>query len=288
MDTDDPNLMVTIAATRIGKLTYPDDEGWGRTGPAVTLINGVDDDQTDKSICTVLEAIACLSVSTDRMQVVAVALQLNDDEMEATITIAENTTVSARLLTHITELLAGLHDAAGIYETLRIRDRETHLLQSTFPAEITAIRIKLLQAVYRYSILKNMRRYSKWIPRLKFFLGLLNKAKHKIDNSEAILATLESTYADLKKLLGDKKVEPVELTPTEWDKLISAMDAIIPQTNAFCGKCETYADAASASAWESEISKAMASGGKVQPWASNPEGKVFRLNPPSIPMPVHY
>lgn len=224
IDHTDPNVRVGITTAKIGTKTFPDDSkfvDWTRSAPNIQLVNGIENGKEPNLIlCGVLEAIACLCVSEDRKQVVAVGLHLIGPDGCPVITIAENRAVKEGMLDHITKLFVLLGKMA---------------YDGTTPAVIEPYRTDLIKSVYCYSIVKNLRRYNKWIPRLELFVKALELMNHKCGKLRGIVNSFKLTHEALQL------IQEPNASYSDWGDLIQRMDKMMKDTEEVMKDCIQWA-----------------------------------------------
>lgn len=211
----DPNVLVSIAAQKIGMKTLLDDSDWARAATNIDAVNGISTNpETYKLLYGVLEATACLSVSEDRLQVVAVALHIGQRwGGTPMLTIAENNDLRPGLAEHITQLWSTLRDMS------KIGDETDPTFQT--------LKNSVIRSVYGYSISKNLRRYNKWMPRVRLFARLLQATDLGSTEFDHHVQSLESTHRDLCNILAHVKSPAAE---TSWIDLVERVEKMdVPQ-----------------------------------------------------------
>lgn len=223
IDHTDPNVRVGITTGKIGTETFLDDYNladWVRAAPNIQLVNGIGNGKETNILCGVLEAIACLCVSEDRLQVVAVGLHLTGPDGGPVITIAENRAVKPGMLDHITELFVLLGKMA---------------YDGTKPAVIEPYRSDFIKSVYCYSIVKNLRRYNKWIPRLELFVTALELMSHNVQKLRAIVESFKLTHQALQI------IKEQNTGYSDWGSLIQRMDKMMKDSEEVVKDCIKWA-----------------------------------------------
>lgn len=185
----DPNVLVWVAAQKIGLETLHNDPAWGRDIPN-NATNGIGQNEVVREMLNrVLDAIASLAVSKPKLQVVAVALNIGNrwSGENPKLTMAENKELLPGLAEHIT----------GVWDLLR---------QMTLQdADIEVLSARLTKLVYIFSVEKNLKRYNKWMPRLDLFGSVLSDAK--VEGQDAFqkdLASLRVMHTFLQELAVDR------------------------------------------------------------------------------------
>lgn len=219
----DPNVIVSITAEKIGMKTLQVEGEWARANKNVDAKNGINTNpETYKLLYDVLEATACLSVSQAKLQVVAVALHVGKRwGGSPMLTIAENCNLRPGLKDHITLLWARLREMS------RIDDKNDDLVR--------ILRTKVTKSVYQYSVLKNLKRYKAWLPRLWWIADVLDKFGG-IGDLKKLFGELEATYKELviiethvKSLLDQEKA---------WNDLTKRLAD--PNDNPTVEQCELF------------------------------------------------
>lgn len=175
----DPNVLVWVAAKKIGGQTLSNDPAWARhiSNTATNAIG--DSEHVRDTLNYVLEATASLAISNPKLQVVAVALNVGNAWTGAhpRLTMAENGLLKAGLAAHMTDvwrILQQISHQEAVIDDLHRRDPD----DNTIPGLKTANRAagnELARLVYLYSAQKNLGRYNKWIPRLVLFSLILDE-----------------------------------------------------------------------------------------------------------------
>lgn len=223
IDHKDPNVQVCIAALKIGMETQSGDIDWSRAATNIHAVNGINTDEgTYKLLYGVLEATACLSVSEDRLQVVAVALHIGERwGGKPMLTIAENCDLRPGLGDHIEWLWGRLRAMS------KIRNE----------GSLFRIKTEIIESVYRYSVSKNLRRYNKWIPRLELFAGALRVTGSGDDTFWNHVESLKLTHQELRKILVSVKSPAAE---TGWNELVTRVREMKDDPKKVAKECEKW------------------------------------------------
>lgn len=237
MEKIDVNLMVSVAAMKIGTKTLPGVDEWSRVATNIDTTNSIGGDpEACILLHGVLEATASLAVSEPKLQVVAVALHMGPRwGGRATLTLAENGNLKEGVLTHITDLWGILY-------------RRKHGLQSK--EDLTR---KFIRRAYCYSVSKNLKRYDKWIPRLEVFAWALTTRDDNVKRFQKIVRALRFVHVFLREIETRKHASGetlyTELLPwlmsesknDNWGGLIKKMDTIRAEWDAVSGRFEEWA-----------------------------------------------
>lgn len=81
-------------------------------------------------------------------------------------------------------------------------------------------RTNLMKSVYSYSIAKNLRRFNKWMPRLKLFTTALEDLGIDCQEFRSVVDSLDLMMEDSKKVLDDCVKWAGELDSKDWEKPI--------------------------------------------------------------------
>lgn len=135
-----------------------------------------DNQATNKRTLPILDAIAALSIFQESRQVVAIALQMNQDEQTITLTVAENRPdrVEPRVVAQIDAIWKILRSLSDEYSRLRslsptMQDPEQWGDRSPEPPitpELSEARLDLVRLVYTFCWKKMSVRVTKWWPHL--------------------------------------------------------------------------------------------------------------------------
>lgn len=218
-----PNLLVAIAASAFLTHDMRCDDSSKRDNKVdiIEEMAGTAKDDFDRMLF--LDAIASLSVSAASGQVVAVALKQNSTNGKAILAIAKNGPLDARLIPHIERLLQLLYKIAD--ENERLSDR------TTASPIIAAYRMEFIQAVYRYSVEKNLQRYEwRWDKLVRY----VNKHVIQRINIHATLSRVAFINAlAALKIARDINFgilhHDVEVPDKEWADLIILMDGTVAE-----------------------------------------------------------
>ncbi|KAL0632998.1 hypothetical protein Q9L58_008104 [Maublancomyces gigas] len=257
------NLLVPIAAHKIGTQTISDYKSRGFT-PILGFEpkNGIDIDDDhrklileapnenndqDKRILDatdnnhqqlnrILEATASLAVADARLQVVAVALHIDN----TSLTIAENRDVSPGLAKHIEDLWGQLFN-----------------LERKNPTE--GEKLDFLKSAYCYSVSKNLKRYNKWVPRLSLFLSAVSAitaTEPFIEEFRRIVESLKAMHGFLREMETKKNLEKEQwktvdsfevrnhliehMSKANWEHQMQEMDRVKKEFPLMLGDFEKY------------------------------------------------
>jgi len=166
----------------------------------------VDNQATNIRTFPILDAIANISVSRERHQVIAVALQLDPRKEEICLTIAENQSVAKTLLAHLRNVWRNLQTLSNEYAKHRDRgsDKPSYQLHSPdMPMHVARpLKIQIFRDIYLFALDKQMKRVIKWFQKLGNFMKALVRRRGLLQGFElnlfnamvALLAALELVY----------------------------------------------------------------------------------------------
>jgi len=184
----------------------------------------VDNQPTNFRTLPILDAIANISVSRARHQVIAVALQLDHQKEEMCLTIAENQDVRKGLPNHLRNVWRNLQTLSNEYASQRGPDKPEYQLETPPMPEGVALTLKkqIFRDIYLYSAEKQMRRIKKWFHELGIFVkalvrrrGFSNLQGFEVNLYNAVLALLRAMEPVFK--LRDNSSS--QLTNAEWAKV---------------------------------------------------------------------
>lgn len=206
---ENANTMICIASARIGK-TEKDD--------TVRINHKLiqDKDLSTSRFVFFLDAIASLSVSDEKSQVVAVALQI--DPGVAVLTLAENVEVQPKIINYV----------KGLWTRLK----QLSVLSPTQPDLIKTKKREICKEAYVYSSEKLKLRFTNsivWKDYEELFLAAVDAKKlsgtaDQWERGLGIISTLASV-SDMMPKIATTKDE-------EWDALIVAMEDWIADVDA--------------------------------------------------------
>ncbi|KAG0137756.1 hypothetical protein HOY82DRAFT_647110 [Tuber indicum] len=194
----------------------------------------VDNRKTGVRIFPILDAFAHISLSQERAQVVAVALQLDSRRQEIRLTIAENQGVTGCLVSHLENLWKRLQALSIVCAEHRITKSDvgqvepSHQTALPLPEESPdmppivglSLKMEIFRDIYQYSLGKQMSRITKWWERLTQFLELLDELRLGAD-LEGFEDDLSNLVLALSPLVGlvrrryDNTGNPI--TDEEWE-----------------------------------------------------------------------
>ncbi|RPA97099.1 hypothetical protein L873DRAFT_1147938 [Choiromyces venosus 120613-1] len=173
----------------------------------------VDNHTTNVRTLPILDAIANISVSRERSQSIAVALQLDSQKKEIRLTIAENQRVTKALLDHLCNVWGNLQTLSNEYAEQRTgaSDQPMHMALT--------LKIQIFRDIYLYSLKKQMKRINKWFQNLGQFVKVLlnsrgssNLQGFEVNLFDAVVALL--TPLELVCKLHDNPQS--QLTDEQW------------------------------------------------------------------------
>ncbi|CUS15716.1 unnamed protein product [Tuber aestivum] len=178
--------------------------------------------ETSERTFPILDAIASISVSQERSQVVAVGLKLNAKEQEIRLIIAENNDVEPRLVAHIQylwSLLQALSDECAANRGGLDRDEDG---SPDIPEDVALLlRIKIFREIYQFSLQKEMKRVSKWWdPLLNFVKELVKRRGDALQGFESDLFDVLAALNCVRDLIHRLHPIPAQgLTDDEWERV---------------------------------------------------------------------
>ncbi|RPA96124.1 hypothetical protein L873DRAFT_1845501 [Choiromyces venosus 120613-1] len=185
-----------------------------------------DDHDTNVRTFPVLDAIASISVSQGKSQVVAVALQLNSEKHKINLTIAQNREVREGLVNYLTDIWAKLKDLSDEYARHRARGSKEYQGRSPEMPEDVGLpfRIEIFRDIYLYSLKKQRSRIEKWWDNLCLFWMDVRERRGGT-NLQGIEVNLYNAIAGLSltlKLIDGLHENPQnQLTYQEWETIYS-------------------------------------------------------------------
>lgn len=226
-----PNTLVGMATARIAFKEIPDT-------PRINIDMNSAVKGNDSRFILVLDALASLAISDKSGQVVAMAVQRDNNNLK--FRIGENKAVKKGLPEYITKLLTLLQEIATVS-----------------PAERPAKELAFIKVTYIYSINKLFKRFTgyEWLER---FEGAF--AKRTGTNEEKLLGVISSLMTVRKALDGIKplydkkagkpndwkKLDPTSfLTDKAWADLVFEMAAGVPDVETLLNDrtlCDNWAE----------------------------------------------
>lgn len=201
-----PNTLVGIATARIAFNEIPDT-------PRINTEMESAATGADSRFILLLDALASLSISSLKGQVVAIAAQ--QDTATLKFTMSENKDVKTGLPEYIKKLLTMLHD-----------------LSTSTPAARRGKEREFIKTTYVYSFTKLNKRFSnrKWLPLFeREFEKKSGVNEEKCVNVISSLMTVRRALGLMKVLHDKQDKNPARaLTDAEWDTLIFEMAAGVP------------------------------------------------------------
>ncbi|KAG0137766.1 hypothetical protein HOY82DRAFT_647141, partial [Tuber indicum] len=146
-------------------------------------------------IFPILDALAHISLSRERAQVVAVALQLDSRREEIRLTIAENQGVTGSLVSHLENLWKKLQALSTECAGQGVTKSDVGQVEPSHRTELPlseespnmppivglSLMTDIFRDIYQYSLAKQMSRITKWWERLGQFLELLDEVQLAAD-----------------------------------------------------------------------------------------------------------
>ncbi|KAG0138498.1 hypothetical protein HOY82DRAFT_666375 [Tuber indicum] len=142
-----------------------------------------DDHDTSARTIPVLNAIAGISISEVESGVAAVALQLNSQRQEVHLTIATNQTDKEKLVSHLTAVWGKLQALSNTYADERGGNSNLCGRRSPEIPENVALplRVEIFRDIYKFCMLKQMKRMKKWLAGLNSFMRQLVQRRGDAD-----------------------------------------------------------------------------------------------------------
>jgi len=129
----------------------------------------------------VLDAIAGISVTGVRAQVVSVALQLDNRTQQVRLTIAANQIVKVDLVNHLTTIWGRLQAISNEYmvQTLKARGSDLYGGRSLgIPTNIaTPLKVAMFREIYQFCMGKQIKRMQKWLSGITSLLQQLTQRR---------------------------------------------------------------------------------------------------------------
>lgn len=248
----DPHVLVALVSATIGhKIHLGDADRNHISSIDLSTINHgiVHDRATNLRTFPVLDAIASLSVSAPESQVIAVALQMDNENKEVRLTIAENGEVSQDVIDHITEVWAMMRTLSDINNGLLL---EPHSIRDPSPPvpHPTALTgpylLEMTRQLYSFSIEKILKRFNKWWGGLKEFEDKFKLRKTELPGSSELkqhfldmVLSMDDAHITLNRIVASHWIPEVE-----WDNMITMMDGAVLDLDAIFDAaqiCEVWA-----------------------------------------------
>ncbi|RPB01792.1 hypothetical protein L873DRAFT_1803050 [Choiromyces venosus 120613-1] len=167
----------------------------------------------------ILDAIASISVSQERPQVVAVAFQLNSKEREIRLTIAENRDVEPRLVNHLDSVWRKLQALSNEFAANGGSDKNEEGSPDIPEDKGLPLRVNIFREIYQFSLEKQMKRERKWWSGLLNFMKVLNKCRRgSLQGVESDLYDIVTGLSFALELVCKLHHDPKQgLTDDEWN-----------------------------------------------------------------------
>ncbi|RPA94777.1 hypothetical protein L873DRAFT_1846363, partial [Choiromyces venosus 120613-1] len=186
----------------------------------------IDDSNTNRRTFPVLDALASISVSEPRHQVVALALQLRSQERRIRLTIAENDDVKDSLVPYLTRVWGKLRALSKEYARQRAAGEDPQRWNGfrgdspSMPPDVgLSLRVDIFREIFQYTMQKNQRRGGKWRHRFAALVRQLHKVRG--GNLHGLEKKLESAFLGLDHayyLLSKQS-----LTEEDWLHIMTIM-----------------------------------------------------------------
>ncbi|RPA91508.1 hypothetical protein L873DRAFT_305902 [Choiromyces venosus 120613-1] len=166
----------------------------------------------------ILDAIASISVSQERSQIVAVAFQLNSKERGIRLTIAENRDVEPRLVSHLDSVWRKLQALSHEIAAKGGSDKNEEGSPDIPRGVARPLKVEIFSEIYQFSLEKQMNRVRKWWDRLLDFAKVLAKRREEpLQGVESDLYDLVVGLSSVHSLVGRLHRDPMRgLTDYEW------------------------------------------------------------------------
>ncbi|KAG0640488.1 hypothetical protein HOY80DRAFT_1041764 [Tuber brumale] len=146
----------------------------------------------------ILDALAHISVSQEKSQVVAIALQLDPQNNRIRLIVAENEDTSGDLVSYLNNLWGKLQNLSGEYERQRTEKLVPLVKSPPIPPKVAnSLKVEIFRDIYQYSLKKQRKRIEKWWARLGGFIGELLQC-HVVDRLETLEQKLYEAVVSLE------------------------------------------------------------------------------------------
>jgi len=215
------------------------------------LRNGiVDDRDTNLRTCTVLDAIASLSVYEDQHQVFAIAMQMDSTNRLIRLTIAENHEVEDKLIGHLTSVWGKLQALSDEYTEIRPLEEGRGESPPVPSGVASVLKVEIFRDLCLFSLTKHMARVRKWgngfIVFMRAFAG--QREETELDDFEQRFLNVGSALCFITYTLIELAADTEKtLTMREWRLMYSesmvvshGLEQILAHGNG--SSCEYLAD----------------------------------------------
>ncbi|RPA94770.1 hypothetical protein L873DRAFT_1792691 [Choiromyces venosus 120613-1] len=192
----------------------------------------IDDSNTNRRTFPILDALASISVSEPRRQVVALALQLRSQERRIRLTIAENDDVKDSLVPYLTRVWGKLRALSDEYAGQRAAGEDPQRWNGfrgdspSMPPDVGfSLQVDIFREIFQYTMQKNQRRGGKWRHRFAAFMDQLRKVRG--GNLHGLEKVLQSAFLGLDHayfLLSKQS-----LTEEDWQPIKTIMSVAVKQ-----------------------------------------------------------
>jgi len=182
----------------------------------------VNDPEINVRTFHILDALAHISVSREKGQVVAIGLQFNPGKKEIRITVAENTDVTAGLVNHLTLVWRKLQSLSVRYQEERSRSCDKPGSPEMPQVVHHSLRTEIFRNIYRYSLEKQMKRIDKWFNGLGRFVKELVKWRlpYEVQEFELSLCNAVIALSMAVRVVSKLRDNPTgQLTESEWESV---------------------------------------------------------------------
>lgn len=164
-----------------------------------------DDDDANHRTFPVLDAIASISVSNAKSQVVAVAIQLDPETREARLSVAENQDVKDDLIRHLKSVWGKLRDLSDTFADKRGTGSDVYSREPSpeIPKDIADdLKVDIFCEIYKHTIKKQEKRFRKWWHGLvRLFQDMAQKrGDDGLTDTETTLARFVTLMFDVREL----------------------------------------------------------------------------------------
>lgn len=172
----------------------------------------------------ILDALASISVSREKSEAYAVALQLDVEKKEICLTVAGNHSVPEALIKHLDQVWRRLRVLSSKYADQRARASESfnyQLASPEIPAQVApALKLQIFKDIYEYSLKKQIKQIKKWLDKLGKFIKalLMRRGPSNLDDFEESIFNIAIALSIVLELVSKLEDDPeTPLTDTEWE-----------------------------------------------------------------------
>ena len=196
----------------------------------------------------VLDAIASLSVSKERYQAVAVALQLDSKKHMVRLTIAENCVVKDQLASHLTNIWRKLQTLSDKYTKHRGSDWSECISPEIQEGVAVPLKVEIFRDLCLFSLNKHMSKVRKWGKKFLLFMREFIKSRRGVDldEFEQNLYDVGTALLYLTTSLAGIDANPEKQLTIDWGKMFvesmvvsGGVEAVLTNRRGQC--CEVLA-----------------------------------------------